>query len=67
MDTHWMSDNKDYLILKGRNKDIWFVRKRVPNSIRFIVEKDFINKSTETSDIVKARKVRDEIVGQLDS
>ena len=67
MDTDWMSDNKDYLILKGKNKDIWFVRKRVPSSIRFIVEKDFINKSTETSDIVKARKVRDEIIGQLDS
>ena len=61
-----MSDNKDYLILKGKNKDIWFVRKRVPSSIRFIVEKDFINKSTETSDIVKARKVRDEIIGQLE-
>ena len=60
-----MSKN-NYLVLKGKNKDIWFVRKRVPSSIRFLMDKDFINKSTETSDIVKARIKRDEIISQLD-
>ena len=30
------------------------------------MDKDFVNKSTETSDIVKARIKRDEIIGQLD-
>ena len=65
MDTSFMKDNNEYLSLKGKNKDIWFVKKRVPKSIRFLVEKKFINKSTGTSDIVEARKVRDEILAQL--
>ena len=58
--------NNNYLVLKGKNKDIWFVRKRVPSSIRFLMDKDFVNKSTETSDIIKARIKRDEIISQLD-
>ena len=60
-----MSNENNNLTLKGSNKDIWYVVKRVPQSIRFLVEKKFINKSTETSDIVEARKVRDEILAQI--
>ena len=60
-----MTDNNKHLVLKGKHKNIWFVRKRVPKSIRFIVDKEFINESTKTSDIQKARERRDEILHEL--
>ncbi len=33
-----MSDNNKYLVLKGKNKDIYFVHKRVPASLKFIID-----------------------------
>jgi hypothetical protein len=61
-----MSNENHNLTLKGSNKDIWYVVKRVPQSIRFLIDKPFINKSTGTSDIRLARKQRDEILSQID-
>jgi integrase len=67
LETCSMSNDNHNLTLKGSNKDIWYVVKRVPKSIRFLIDKPFINKSTGTSDIRLARKQRDEILSQLDS
>ena len=53
------NDNK-HLILKGKNNDIWFIQKRVPESIQFLVGKKFIKESLKTSDIREARQKRDE-------
>tara|TARA_B100001093_G_scaffold255802_1_gene244658 strand:+ start:169 stop:1509 length:1341 start_codon:yes stop_codon:yes gene_type:complete len=64
MDTNTQNDLK-YLVLKGKNKDIWSVRIRVPKNIQFLIEKDFINHSTGTSDIKQAREVRDEILNRI--
>jgi len=61
-----MADNNNNLVLKGKKRNIYFVRKRVPSSIRFLFRGDFINKSTQTSDINKARETRDKILRQLD-
>ena len=59
-------DNR-YLTLKGRNKDTWYIQVRVPKHLQKIAKKTFIKQSTKTSDIKVARKLRDEIVGQLKS
>ena len=64
MDTNTQNDLK-YLVLKGKNKDKSSVRMRVPKNIQFLIEKDFINHSTGTSDIKKAREVRDEILNRV--
>ena len=61
-----MADNNNNLVLKGKKRNIYYVRKRVPSSIRFLFRGDFINKSTQTSDINKARETRDKILRQLD-
>ena len=66
LETCSMSNENHNLTLKGSNKDIWYVVKRVPQSIRFLIDKPFINKSTGTSDIRLARKQRDEILSQID-
>ena len=60
-----MSDNNKYLVLKGKNKDIYFVHKRVPASLKFIIDKTWINESTNSSDIKVARQRRDEILLQV--
>lgn len=60
-----MSDNNKYLVLKGKNKDIYFVHKRVPASLKFIIDKTWINESTNSSDIKVARQRRDEILLQI--
>jgi integrase len=60
-----MSDENKYLVLKGANKDIYYVKKRVPPALRFIVDKEYINESTKSSDIKVARKRRDEILLQM--
>ena len=59
-------DNK-YLTLKGRNKDTWYIQVRIPKHLQKIAERTFIKKSTKTSDIKVARKLRDEVVGQIKS
>ena len=57
-------DNK-YLTLKGRNKDTWYIQMRVPKDLQNIVKKDFIKQSTGTSDLIIARKERDELLNQF--
>ena len=61
-----MSTNHDkYLVLRGKNKDIYFIQKRVSKKVSKIIGKDFIKKSLETSDIKVARGKRDEILAEL--
>ena len=61
-----MSTNNDkYLVLRGKNKDIYFIQKRVSKKVSKIIGKDFIKKSLETSDIKVARDKRDEILAEL--
>ena len=58
-------DNK-YLVLRGKNKDIYFIQKRLPKNLSNIIGKDFIKKSLETKNIDIARKKRDQILAELD-
>ena len=61
-----MGTNDDkYLILRGKNKDIYFIQKRVSKKISSIIGKDFIKKSLETSDILVAREKRNAILKEL--
>ena len=61
-----MSTNNDkYLVLRGKNKDIYFIQKRVSKKVSSIIGRDFIKKSLETSDINVARAKRDEILKEL--
>ena len=62
-----MSTNDDkYLVLRGKNKDIYFIQKRVSKDISNIIGKEFIKKSLETTDIVIARQKRDQILQELE-
>ena len=58
-------DNK-YLVLRGKNKDIYFIQKRLSKNLAAIIGKEFIKKSLETKNIAIARKKRDEILKELD-
>ena len=60
-----IDDNK-YLVLRGKNKDIYFIQKRLPKNLSNIIGKDFIKKSLETKNIDIARKKRDQILAELD-
>ena len=61
-----MSTNNDkYLVLRGKNKNIYFIQKRVSKKISSIIGKDFIKKSLETKDIHIAREKRDAILEEL--
>ena len=52
-----MSTNNDkYLVLRGKNKDIYFIQKRLSKDQALILGKDFIKKSLETTDINIARR-----------
>ena len=63
-----MSTNHDkYLVLRGKNKDIYFIQKRVSRKVSKLIGKDFIKKSLETSDIFIARAKRDKILAELAS
>ena len=63
-----MSTNDDkYLVLRGKNKDIYFIQKRVSRKVSKLIGKDFIKKSLETSDIFIARAERDKILAELAS
>ena len=57
-----MSTNDKYLVLRGKNKDIYFIQKRVSKKISNIIGKDFIKKSLETNNIIIARERRDKIL-----
>ena len=60
-----MSTNDKYLVLRGKNKDIYFIQKRVSKKISSIIGKEFIKKSLETNDINTARERRDKILDEL--
>ena len=59
-------DNNKYLVLRGKNKDIYFIQKRLSKNLSRILGKDFIKKSLETKNINIAIKKRDEILAELD-
>jgi len=62
-----MSTNDDkYLVLRGKNKDIYFIQKRLSKKVSSIIGKDFIKKSLETTDINVAIAKRDQILRELD-
>ena len=62
-----MSTNDDkYLVLRGKNKDIYFIQKRLSKDISKIMGKEFIKKSLETTDIHIARQKRDKIIEELE-
>ena len=62
-----MSTNNDkYLVLRGKNKDIYFIQKRLSKDMSKIIGKEFIKKSLETTDIRIARQKRDEILNELE-
>ena len=62
-----MSTNHDkYLVLRGKNKDIYFIQKRLSKDMSKITGKEFIKKSLETTDIHIARQKRDEILEELE-
>jgi len=60
------TDDNKYLVLRGKNKDIYFIQKRVSKDISKIIGKDFIKKSLETKNIHVARQKRDEILNDLE-
>jgi len=63
-----MSTNSDkYLVLRGKNKDIYFIQKRLSKEQASILGKDFIKKSLETTDLYIAREKRDKILQELDN
>ena len=62
-----MSTNNDkYLVLRGKNKDIYFIQKRLSKDMSKILGKEFIKKSLETTDIQIARQKRDKILEELE-
>ena len=62
-----MSTNHDkYLVLRGKNKNIYFIQKRLSKEMSKIIGKEFIKKSLETKDIHIARQKRDKILEELE-
>ena len=62
-----MSTNKQkYLVLRGKNKDIYFIQKRLSKEQAAIYGKEFIKKSLETTDLNEAIRKRDEILRNLE-
>ena len=62
-----MSTNEEkYLVLRGVNKDIYFIQKRLTKAQSEALGKDFIKKSLETTDINVAIEKRDKILKELD-
>ena len=60
------TDNNKYLVLRGKNKDIYFIQKRLSKKQASILGKDFIKKSLETTNVYIAREKRDKILKELD-
>ena len=59
------TNNAKYLVLRGKNKDIYFIQKRLTKSQSLIVGKDFIKKSLETTSLEEAIAKRDKILSEL--
>ena len=60
------TNNAKYLVLRGKNKDIYFIQKRLTKSQSLIVGKNFIKKSLETTSLEEAIAKRDKILSELD-
>ena len=60
------TENDKYLDLRGKNKDIYFIQKRLSKEQASILGKDFIKKSLETTNVYIAREKRDKILKELD-
>ena len=60
------TNNQKYLVLRGKNKDIYFIQKRLSRKQAAIYGKEFIKKSLETKDLNEAIQKRDEILRNLD-
>tara|TARA_B100001059_G_scaffold224386_1_gene250390 strand:+ start:314 stop:829 length:516 start_codon:yes stop_codon:yes gene_type:complete len=60
------TNNAKYLVLRGKNKDIYFIQKRLTKTQSLIVGKDFIKKSLETTSLEEAIAKRDKILSELD-
>tara|TARA_B100001093_G_scaffold474980_1_gene500154 strand:- start:6539 stop:7054 length:516 start_codon:yes stop_codon:yes gene_type:complete len=60
------TNNAKYLVLRGKNKDIYFIQKRLTKSQSLIIGKDFIKKSLETKSLEEAIAKRDKIISELD-
>ena len=60
------TNNAKYLVLRGKNKDIYFIQKRLTKSQSLIIGKDFIKKSLETTRLEEAIAKRDKILSELD-
>ena len=61
-----MSTNDDkYLVLRGKNKDIYFIQKRLSKGLSSLIGKDFVKKSLETTNLEEAREKRDMILNEL--
>ena len=56
-----------YLVLRGKNKDIYFIQKRLSKEQSSILGYDFIKKSLETTDLSIAIAKRDKILSGLDN
>ncbi|MBD63470.1 MAG: hypothetical protein CMD68_05240 [Gammaproteobacteria bacterium] len=57
--------NDKYLVLRGKNKDIYFIQKRISKKAAELIGKDFIKKSLETKNIQEAIEKRDKILNEL--
>jgi len=60
------TNNAKYLVLRGKNKDIYFIQKRLTKNQSLIIGKDFIKKSLETKSLEEAIAKRDKIISELD-
>ena len=56
-----------YLVLRGKNKDIYFIQKRLSKEQSSILGYNFIKKSLETTDLSLAIAKRDKILSDLDN
>ena len=56
-----------YLVLRGKNKDIYFIQKRLSKEQSSILGYDFIKKSLETTNLSIAIAKRDKILSDLDN
>tara|TARA_B100001248_G_scaffold241616_1_gene208462 strand:- start:273 stop:749 length:477 start_codon:yes stop_codon:yes gene_type:complete len=56
-----------YLVLRGKNKDIYFIQKRLSKEQSSILGYNFIKKSLETTDLSIAIAKRDKILSDLDN
>ena len=64
---YYMSTNNEkYLVLRGKNKDIYFIQKRLTKEQSDIIGKNFIKKSLETTDLTEAIIKRDEILSEIE-